>query len=321
MRHGLASALLLAASLQFPGCDSTDSDGGGSGSGFTAKVDGNAWEATEISITAQVNAGVPGSVILGGTQTLDGNRSLSLTITLFNVRGPGKYALGVGSDCVGGTGHVGEGTGVGANAHTWITPGTGSDGEVEITALGEGRIKGTFRYTSDTSGTRGRNGDDTRVRREVTEGRFDLPLQGTLAVLPDNKGKTVTADLGGEFYNAASIPLASLLDYTGKAGFQFSSGSSINGLSIQLEGVTDTGTFSLSNFPPIRTITAGRNSNTGTHCCWQTAAGDIGEIRITSFTPTRVKGTFSATLKPTAGKPATANLVITNGTFDVGIGL
>ena len=47
---------------------------------------------------------------------------------------------------------------------------------------------------------------------------------------------------------------------------------------------------------------------------------DVGTITITSLTPSRVKGLLTATLRPTPGKPATTPLVITDGTFDVGIG-
>ena len=44
-----------------------------------------------------------------------------------------------------------------------------------------------------------------------------------------------------------------------------------------------------------------------------------GVDTITTLTPQRVKGTFTATLRPQPGKAATAPLTITNGTFDVGI--
>jgi hypothetical protein len=313
----LLAVLLAGLAAVCPGCGSGSDSGsgpaGGSGSGFTAVVDGKAWEATPISISAQANAGTPGTVILVGTQT-DGTKSLGLTLTFYNVRGPGKYALGVDSSIVGGIGQVGEGTGMAGQAVSWITAGTGVDGMAEITSLGAGRIVGTFNYTAAP----GKN-NALGTNRVVTDGKFDLALKGTLTTLPENAGSKVTAEFGGVLYNAATVD-SSLMDFTGGAGFRLSSLSSVHGLSLMLEGVTAAGTFTYSNTSPVRTITAGRNGGTADNCCWGgNAPGDVVEIIVTSLMGSRVKGTFSGTLKPQPGKPATQDLVVTNGTFDVGI--
>jgi hypothetical protein len=276
-------------------------------------VDGQGWEAEPISIVAQADAGVPGSVMILGSQS-DGARSLGLTLTLYNVGGAGKYALGVGSSVVGGIGQVGEGTGSGGDANSWITPGTGVDGMAEITSIGNGRIAGTFEYTAGPGKNNAVGGN-----RVVTDGKFDLPLKGTLAPLAESAGSKVTAEFNGEPYNAATI-VGSLTDFTGGTGISFSSANSLNGLSIILVGVTGPGTFTYSNTAPQRLITAGHTGGTADYCCWGVSApGDVDEIIVTSVTAKRVKGTFTATLKPQPGKPATRDLVITNGTFDIGI--
>jgi hypothetical protein len=320
MRQFLACALVLASSLPFLSCNSgTDADAGG-GSGFTALIDGKPWEAEPIGVTAMVNAAVPGNVIILGN---DGaaERSRSITVTLYNVRGPGRYALGVGLECVGGIGQTGEATGVvGDNSNSWITPGTGNDGEVILAEIGGGRIKGTFFFTADT----GRR-NTTGVKRTVTEGKFDLPLAGALPVLHERKGSTLTARLGDESYNAASV-YGFGKDFLGQDGIRISTTSSLHGVNIELQSVTDTGTFALSNTQPIRTISAGRNGGDAQHCCWQTLAGAAGEIKVTSIIRNaakdsiyRVKGSFKGTLQPSPGKAATADLEVLEGTFDVGV--
>jgi hypothetical protein len=70
----------------------------------------------------------------------------------------------------------------------------------------------------------------------------------------------------------------------------------------------------------VRAITAGIN-NDATTCCWGNAGNDVITVTISSLTPARVKGTFSGTLQPQPGKPATMPLEITDGAFDVGTAL
>ena len=63
----------------------------------------------------------------------------------------------------------------------------------------------------------------------------------------------------------------------------------------------------------------GKNGGDAAHCCWGlNAGGDTGTITITSLTPARVKGTFSGTLQSQPNKPATAPLVVTDGSERVG---
>lgn len=306
---GLSALALLAL-----GCGGGDDDGGGGGggSGFTAEVAGIAWEAEEISIVAAVNAGVPGSLSILGTDNSTGV-SRSITITLYNVRGPGTYALGVGSDVYGGRGSTGEGTG-GSDADLWSTPNSGVAGTVNLAQVSGGRVRGTFSFTGEASEDNIDMND-----REVEDGEFDLELDGTLPTLPANQGSKVTARFNGELYNAWSVN-GLLTDHLGNPGFRVSTTTGEHGLSILLQGVTTTGTWAISDDSPLRIVTAGHNGGDADHCCWGlNAGGDVGTITVTSLTADRVQGTFSAVLQPHPDKPATTPLTVTEGTFDVGI--
>lgn len=314
MRGGPFLLGSTAALIFLGACGDSGGPGGGS-AGFTARVDGQAWAADPIGTVAQAVPGVPGALTVLGTQT-SGSGSLGLTITLYNVSSPGTYALGVSSDIFGGTGQVGQGTGTPGSANSWITENTGTAGSVTLTTLGGGRIVGTFSYVAEP----GQN-NSVGGTRTVTDGRFDLEFKGTLAPVPANKGSKVTAQFDGQLYNAWSAS-GLLQDHLGGPGFQFSTTTKLHGLSILLSGVTAPGTYSLSNTGPVRIMTAGRNGGDAGHCCWGggSTGMDVGTITITSLTPSRVKGSLTATLRPTPGKPATTPLVITDGTFDVGIG-
>jgi hypothetical protein len=112
-----------------------------------------------------------------------------------------------------------------------------------------------------------------------------------------------------------------LQDHLGGAGVQVSTTTKDHGISLLLSGVTAPGTYSLSSTGAARIISAGHNGGDAHHCCWGggSSGADVGTIAITSLTAARVRGTFSATLQPVPGKPATSPLTVTNGTFDVGI--
>ncbi len=280
-----------------------DSNGpGGSSSGLTARVDGSSWAAEPISVGASAVAGVPGGLVIIGTETAT---LVTLSLSLFNVTGPGTYALGVGPTVYGGFASLSDGAG------PWSTPLNGVAGTVTITTLSGGRVKGTFAYTVEPGV--GNSAGGTRV---VTQGKFDLPLQGTVAPVPDNQGGSVTATLGGKAYGAwliaPSIPVA--------GGVEFSTTSSENALTIILSGITVPGTYTLSTTAPTRFLIVGLNVGPPGVCCWGvTGSPNVGTVTVTSLTATRVKGSFSATLAPDVGKPATTPLVVTNGSFDVGL--
>jgi hypothetical protein len=305
-------ALSIPALVLSLGCGSGAGAGGGGGSGFTAVIDGKPWAAEPIGVTARPNLGVPGGFIVVGAQTAGGVSS-GLTIELNAVAGPGHYPLGVGLGVFGGSASVGEGMG-GGNSTRWETALDGLGGSIDITTLGGGRIVATFEFLAvpDKRNTVGGT-------RHVTQGKIDLPYMGALSAVPDNVGGKVSAKLNGMPYNAYAVD-GRLMDFMGGAGVAFDSHSSLNGLDLMMVGVTAMGSYPISNAAPQRSITAGRNGGDTSSCCWgQNAGGDSGTITVTSLTTTRVKGTFSGTLQPQPGKPATTPLVITDGVFDVGI--
>jgi hypothetical protein len=301
---GVAGLVLLGAC----GGGGSDSSGPNGGSGFTATIDGQAWEATPISIAANPVLAVPGALLITGVQTV-GNTTTGVTLTLYNITGPGTYPLGVSSNVYGGTGQVGE------SNDAWITDNTGTAGTVTITTLSASHIVGSFAFDA----VPGHHNVQTNTR-VVTNGHFDLPFGGALTPVPENVGSKVTATMGGTTYIAWSVD-GLLQDHLGGAGFQFSSSTRDHGLSILISGAIQPGTYTLSNTGAVRIVSAGRNGGDAAHCCWGggNTGNDVGTITITSITSERVKGTLTATLQPVPNRPATTPLVITAATFDVGI--
>jgi hypothetical protein len=303
--------LLGSFSIALVACSSDTSESGTGASGgdtFIAEVNGKSWSAEPISISSRAGS-VPGGIIVVGSGEIDGVNT-SLTISLGNIRGPGTFALGVSSSVYGGTGQVGESTGSGGDALSWITENTGVAGTIVLTRV-DTRIVGTFEYLAEP----GRH-NETGTNRQVTHGEIDLPLAGTLPAVAENLGSKVSAKLNGETYNAWSVD-ASYFVPSGTTGFRIDTSTKEHGLSLYLEGVGTTGTYTLSNNNPTRRLTAGHTGGDASHCCWD--ADSVGTVTVTKLTPARIQGTFTATFQPREGKPATLPLEVTDGTFDVGV--
>jgi hypothetical protein len=298
-----APAVALAA---LGGCGGGGGDGG---SGFTAVVDGKAWAAEPVGVTARAG-GVAGGIVVVGAQTANG-QTRSLTISLNDITGPGRYPLGVGPGVYGGRGSVGEAPAGNSNATVWETPLSGVAGSIDITTLSADHLVATFAYDTEPDRRNMQGGT-----RKVTAGKIDLPLMGTLPAVPENQGSRLSATVEGKSYNAASVS-AGLMDITGGAGVIIDSHSTEHAVSISLSMVSMPGTYTFSNRAPVRAVTAGTNGDPD-HCCWGNVPGDEIMVTITSLTSSRIKGTFTGTLQPQPGKRATAPLVITDGAFDVG---
>lgn len=311
MRRTSLVGLVIAGAVASAACGGGDSGGpSGGGSGMTARVDGVAWEAQPIGLIAQSMPGLFGALMILGTDNSTGG-SRSITITLQNISGPGTYALGVGSEVIGGTGLYGD------QGEGWITENTGLAGEVTITQLSGGRIKGTFEYDADPGVNNNIGGT-----RHVTQGRFDLPFSGTLTPVPANQGSKVTATFGDDTpYNAWSVN-GLLQDHLGGAGFQFSTSTKDHGLSVLISGTITNGSVWTINHqsPGVVSVGAGRNGGDQDHCCWGGggSALDIGTVTITSITADRVQGHLSVTIQPNPGSAATTPLKVESD-FDVAI--
>jgi hypothetical protein len=297
----LAAALLLANA-----CSGDPATPAASESRMSARIDGAAWASEALPGGDVVTLAIPGTYLIDGRRIAGGSAS-GLTLTLYNIRGPGTYPMGMGPTAVGGVAQYVEGS------NGWATPLSGASGTVTVTALSAINISGTFAFTGEpvVGGATG--------TKNVTEGRFDFPVRtsGNLGALPDHAGNRIAATVGGSPWNASTISASAAV--TGILAI--SASNTAQTLGITLSGFDGPGTYPLGNTAPSRTITvlgpaaAPQSGN----CCWGTVQGSTGTVTITSRTATRVTGTFSATLLPLPGFGATAPLVVSNGTFDVGL--
>lgn len=299
---GAPVAALLIALSACGGSSVTGPGGSSSGSShLRAKIDGATWNSTAGVESVGVPLTLPGVYSITGTQ-LGTNPAYTIAISLYNIGGRGTYPLGVGPTVPGGTALVSDVSG------GWSTPLSGAAGTLQITALTDSRIAGTFSFTAaPVSG--GVTGTKT-----VTEGDFDLTVKptGTVGPLPDNAGNVVSATIDGASWNAATV--ASSLDAVSNNIFALAASNTERSLTINLNGVTGPGTFSLGSSGAVG-IT--NNTDPLTHIWSTTGAGGSGTVTITSITDTRIQGTFSATLGPAPGTQTTGTVTITNGTFDV----
>lgn len=289
-----------------------NNNGGGgntSGTRMTATVDGQAWSASEASVIAlQFNAIAGGYIVIANQLTQAGGLGSTLSLTINNIRGPGTYPLGVDAVTVAG-GFAGITAGTGG---VWTTPLSGAAGSITITALTPTRIAGNFNYTA-TASSGGATGS-----RVVTNGVFDAPFQGNVSIpasLPDSVGSVMTATLNGTAWNGAIVSGQTTATHLALSGI-----NSTQTLILTIPRPAGLGTYPLSNNPGSLLYAWDPNAvaPAGARCCWG-IVGDIGAITFTSITTTRARGTFGAILSPQPGTAASGLLVITNGTFDIGL--
>ena len=299
----VATVLLTLACGGGGADDSTGPGGGGNGQyRFSAKIDGANWASTAGVETVGVPVSLAGLYALTGSQV--GANGQTIIITLYNIPGPGTYPLGTGVSVPGGNALISTATG------GWRTAQSGADGSITITTLTPTRMEGTFNFTAVAF-----TGNATGTKT-VTDGSLVLEIRptGTIAPLPENAGHKLSATLNGTSFNAADVAAT----YSSTNGtFAIAATNNTRNVSITLTGVTGTGTFALSSSAPIRSM--GVTGYSGTQVTSQHAsafAGSSGSVVVTTFSATRIKGTFSAVLAP--GPGTTGNLTITNGTFDVG---
>lgn len=310
-RSTLRRFATLGATIAMTACGGSDSTGpDDSGNGqfrFTAKIDGAAWASEAGVERVGVPVSVPGIFALTGSKI--GANAYTIVIALYNIPGPGTYPLGVGVSVAGGNALIST------TAGGWRTPQTGSDGTITITTLSASRMEGTFSFTAvpftgSVTGT-----------KTVTDGAFTLEIKptGTIGVLPENAGSKVSATLNGASFNASDV--SSIYSASSTGILTVVGNNNTRSLAISLAGITAnaTGTFALSNGSPPRTISMSVLNGTQLQGTYSSGlAGGSGSVTITSFTATRIKGTFTATLPP--GPNTTGTMTITNGSFDLGRG-
>jgi hypothetical protein len=297
----LVATLLLAA-----GCSGDPVSTGAGESRMSARIDGAVWASDPSPASDFVTLVTPGAYLVNG-QRLAGASSSAITLTLYNIRGPGTYPLGIGPTGVGGTAVLAE------EGRGWLTPLSGASGTVTVSTVTATDIAGTFAFIAEPAV------GGAASPRNVTEGRFDFPVRvnGSVGPLPDNAGSRLSATIGGMPWNAATIAASAVQSSI----LAIAASNTSRTLSLSLSGIDGPGTYTLSPTSPSRTITVvGPDGDPqGSNCCWGTMQGSTGSVTITSRTAARVIGTFSANLLPLPNSGATAPLVITSGTFDIGL--
>lgn len=295
----VAKALLLALILPAAcGGGGTDNNPPGGNADFTAKIDGQSWTSVALSTQAVINNN--GIFTIVGANA--GSNPLAMSITLFYIGAPGTYSLGVGGSVPGGLGVLTAG------AAAWSTPLSGAAGTITITNVSNTRIAGTFAYTATPFlvGTAG--------NRVVSEGQFDLPVTGTGSItVADNLGSKFGGTLGGNPWNAATVVTVS----HPSSGTMTIGASNVDySINLIVSGFTGPATYTLGT-GVARQATVTRLTG-GTVTWGGSNATSGGTVTVTSYTSTRVKGTYAITLQPGVVFPGPGTLTLT-GNFDMGL--
>ncbi|MFN3393009.1 MAG: hypothetical protein ACK41G_09400 [Candidatus Thermochlorobacter sp.] len=164
----LVSILLMSCGQNSNPSDNSGGSTGQTGTGsMSAKVDGQDWSA------ATATAGYSSStrdLTLNGARG-DASSSSAITISLRNVQGTGTFTLvAVGTVGSSGQGFATYGTNASGQVQSFVTT-EANAGTVTLTRFDQQArvVAGTFsfRCTSPTNAT---------LRRNITEGRFEIPL-------------------------------------------------------------------------------------------------------------------------------------------------
>ncbi len=311
----LAAGLLLGSTT---GCGGGGGGGGGGGvtgpgaSGpMSARIDGVQWTSDQAGGGLSAGHPLAGMYVIPGRKA-SGTTTTFIDLTLYNVAGPGTYPLGVNSTTFGGTAIVGNNTG------GFGTPLSGAAGSATVTVLTATRIAGTFAFTATpVTGT-------AAGTRTVTEGTFDYPISsaGSPGPLLDHMGSRVSALVNGAPWNGATI--SAIYNTTGTPILVVSAATITDQWSFTATGLTSVGTYPIA-FSPNRLmfwtdlVASKMWGGTGTLVGSDFVPSDSGQVVVTSFTSTRIQGTFGARLAPATGNVGAANKYITLGEFDCGL--
>lgn len=279
-----------------------DAAQGAPGNGtMTAVVDGMDWEAVPDRIRARTDEDIPGGYEIQGTSP---GATSQISLWLYYVDGPGTYPFGVTASVVGASASYAE---LGA---IWQAPGSGDAGTLTITQLDEDRIAGTFEFDVVPV-----PGSSATGMHAITEGSFDLPLEGSVRPITADVGSTLSAQFDGELFNAASVVLTPVA-----GGLGFNAINDAYNVGFVLMGVDAPGSYALTMQPLARSVAvvAGAQADQDTHCCWVTTPEDNGSLTLTTLSDDRLVGTFEFTLPAMQGSQASAPLVVTRGVFDLG---
>jgi hypothetical protein len=283
-------ALLLSACTN----DTTGPAATGGGAAFAAKIDGTPW--TSLTSSTAVTASASGTFTIIGANSA----GVGLSLSLFNVAGPGTYELGIGPTLTGGLATSSGG------AASWSTPLTGAAGTLTVSTVSVTRIAGTFSFVATPV-------YGSTTNRTITEGTFDLPVTTTASIaVPDQNGGVFGGTLDGAPWKASTIAFVSMPN-SGTMAMGVS--NTANNITIILSGLRGVGTYPLntgvSRYFSISNLSGGK--------AWGGSnVTSSGSFVITTLTPTRMKGTYNVTLQPVTATGATGTITAT-GAFDVGL--
>ena len=313
-----AASLAAAISFAASGCGGSSTTGPGSGHAryyMTANIDGAAWEedAANASAVGAVWAG-PGLYTITGYSTA---AATTIAITLNTIRGPDSYPLGVNIGVPGGTAQVTN------TSSGWTTRLSGAAGTMTITLLTQTEIAGTFSFVAN-----GLLNAPATSTKNITSGTFDLPIKalGAIGPIPANAGNVITGTIAGQAFNMATIT-ASTSATRGAQGqtigttLIFGGGTDTQGIGAAVSGITGPGSYALgpgsaANGFNATTMNASLTNGTAIQAWNSSDAASTGTVTISTFGPSRIKGSFTANLGPGIG--TSARIAIT-GTFDLGM--
>jgi hypothetical protein len=268
-------------------------------------IDGTEYRAAADTIEATASDEIPGGYDIEGA-ALPGATQRFLAFSLYNIDAPGTYWFGVSAGVIGAYATLQQPT-----SNIWHTRPVGTSGTLEVETLTEDRIGGTFELTLTPS--LGSRATDTL---ELTDGRFDLPYDGTALPIGTDQGRSISATIDDEPFYASSVVVT---PYPG--GLSFNALNDERNIGFILSEIDGSGTYEIGFAPPVRSVVAidATADDQGTHCCWGASVDDTGTLELTELSEDRIVGTFELTLQPQPGKPATAPLVVTDGRFDIGL--
>jgi hypothetical protein len=185
--------------------------------------------------------------------------------------------------------------------NSWLTALNGEAGSVTITTRTDSRIAGTFQF--DATNVPGTAAGIARV----TNGEFDITVSGGLPPLPTGFGSSVSANLDGDFWNAATIVANS---------------PSFGAFNL----VGSTTEFSISIVPKVQ-VSAGETygipfqidlliTRIGSDDTWHAEGGpNVGTVTITEFTNDALVGAFQGSIPQATG--GIEQMLVTDGQFNV----
>jgi hypothetical protein len=296
---GMTAAAVLWAACGGGGGGNNPGGGGGNGA-MSATVNGQAFTASQSATAAASSSAAVSVYTITGTR-LNGTSPETILLSLYNIAATGTYPLGVNSTNFGGIATYLNGS------TSWTTPLNGTAGTVIITSLTASRIAGTFSFT-------GADVLNPASTRSVTNGAFDVGLTGTPGTVQPYQGSSMKATLGGNAWIGATIVVVAKTGGSYAFGGSSITGTGVAGISnvnVILTGVNGPGSFAVGPGQGNQlSVTAGGSGyNSG-------LTGSSGSVVVTSVDTNRLKGTFSATLGAGGG----AALVVSGGTFDIGLG-